>query len=159
MWDVVAIWQRGMGISIAWWMVLTRVCCAHWNLVEEECCGGGGLFFLVWPSSTSFVLGTLNTKGYDTILDNSVLLTVWQQFGTGPFLFQHDSEPVHKAKAMTEWLEEMRVVNFTVTPQSLDLNPTICGMNWCADCDPDLIDQKQPKSCSLHYRRNGEKYL
>ena len=32
------------------------------------------------------------------ILNDSVLPTLWQQFGEGPFLFQHDNAPVHKAR-------------------------------------------------------------
>ncbi|KAK3547957.1 hypothetical protein QTP70_001309 [Hemibagrus guttatus] len=43
--------------------------------------------------------GTLNASAYQDILDN-FMLPLWEQFGDGPFLFQHDCAPVHKASIL-----------------------------------------------------------
>jgi len=48
---------------------------------------------------------------------------LWEQFGYGPFLFQHDCAPAHKAKSIKIWISEFGVGELDWPAQSPDLNP------------------------------------
>uniref|UniRef100_A0A8C5QSV3 Transposase Tc1-like domain-containing protein n=1 Tax=Leptobrachium leishanense TaxID=445787 RepID=A0A8C5QSV3_9ANUR len=84
---------------------------------------GVGLFFRSWAWPLVPVKGTLNASAYQDILDNSRLPTLWEQFGAGPFLFQHDCAPVHKARSIKKWMTESGVDELVWPAQSPDLNP------------------------------------
>ncbi len=47
--------------------------------------------------------------GSDVVLDNAILSYLWDNFGKGPFIFQHDCVPVHKARSIKTWLDEFGV--------------------------------------------------
>ena len=81
------------------------------------------LFFRSWAWPLSSVKGTLNASAYQEMLDNSMPPTLWAQFGDGPFLFQHDCAPVHKARSIKTWLRESGVDELDWPALSPDLNP------------------------------------
>ena len=47
---------------------------------------------------------------------------MWQQFGEGPFLFQHDNAPLHNARSIQKWFIKSGVEELDLPAQSPDLN-------------------------------------
>lgn len=65
--------------------------------------------------------GPVNSRVYKDIIDNCELPASWLQFLEGPFLFQYDFVPVHRA-SMKTWFEKFGVV-YLKSP-GLNLNNT-----------------------------------
>ena len=97
------------------WRSVTLAASVLWssgNAFSRVMNNGLGLFFMIRLGPLVPVKGNLNGTAYNDILDDSVLPTLWQQFGEGLFLFQHDNAPV---RAQSKQLD--------CPAQSPDLNP------------------------------------
>ncbi len=112
--------------SCFWWASLhladarrTLLAWLHnaWGIMVWGCFSGVGLGpFLP-------VKGNYHVSEYENILDNAILVRLWQHFGEGSFLFQHDYVPVHKSSSIKTWLDEFGVEEPDWPTQSPDLNP------------------------------------
>ena len=66
--------------------------------------------------------GNRNATAYNEIQVDTLVPTLWQQFGEGLFLFQHNNAPMHKARSIQKWFAEIGVEELDRPTQSPDLN-------------------------------------
>ncbi|GFV37067.1 hypothetical protein TNCV_2382141 [Trichonephila clavipes] len=55
------------------------------------------------------VSGTMKTKDYIEILQNTLLPNVRDLFGNQSWIFQDDNAPCHRAKVVQKWLKDHTV--------------------------------------------------
>lgn len=90
--------------------------------------GGGSI--MVWGCFSWYGLGQLvivhgymNALSYLDVLDNAACPSLWQFYGTGPYNFQHDNAPCHKARIVNAWFSDNNIGTLQWPAQSPDLNP------------------------------------
>jgi hypothetical protein len=92
--------------------------------------GGGSLMFwdcMTWKGhgyGCQICDGTMNKDDYIHILDTTFKNT-FEHYGyyPGNFIFQHDNDPKHTAKATKTYLAELGIDVLPWPAQSADLNP------------------------------------
>ena len=91
--------------------------------------GGGSV--MIWGCMTSSgpglmcrVEGTMNSEQYGKVLASELQGTI-EMYGLNrdQLIFQHDNAPCHKARVITQWLEQQCYTTLRWPAQSPDLNP------------------------------------
>ncbi len=100
--SLVDIWWASLGLVDARRTLPAWLHCANCKIWWRRDNGILCYFSGVGVGPLLQVKGNFNASAYQDILDNAVFPNLWEQFGEGLFLFQHDCAPVHKAKSI--WL-------------------------------------------------------
>ncbi|KAI4878901.1 hypothetical protein NFI96_021724 [Prochilodus magdalenae] len=74
------------------------------------------------PLESPITLLHLDESGFGGCQENGTGLTALCRFGDGPFLFQHDRTPVHRASSIETWRSESGVEELDWPAQSPDLH-------------------------------------
>ena len=82
-----------------------------------------GCFSASGVGSLERVQGIMKKEDYKKILDDNLKKDA-RKLGLGRrWLFQHDNDPKHKSKLVTEWLNKAKISVLEWPSQSPDLNP------------------------------------
>ena len=102
----------------------------------------------------------MRSTAYNDVRDDYMLPNLWQQFGEGPFLFQHDNAPMHKGRSIQKWFVEIGVEELDWPVQNPELNPSEhlwdeleCPLRASPNCPTSqmllwLNGRKSPQQCS-----------
>lgn len=92
--------------------------------------GGGSLMFwgcMTWRGlgyGCQIFEGTMKKEDYINILDTTLKESLeYYGYGQDDYIFQHDNDPKHKAKATQQYLDDQAIEVLPWPAQSADLNP------------------------------------
>lgn len=120
-------------------------------------CHDPGFFSWFGWDPLIFVFTLLNPDTYWVILGNSILPTLFQQFGIGLFRCQHNNTHVQKARSKSIWFADMENLPGQSRGQT-SVQSNIFWMNWSdGACQTYLVNYHV---ICLHYsRRHRNEFL
>uniref|UniRef100_A0A3Q2CFB6 Tc1-like transposase DDE domain-containing protein n=1 Tax=Cyprinodon variegatus TaxID=28743 RepID=A0A3Q2CFB6_CYPVA len=98
------------------------------NLLPTVKHGGGNVkvwacFSASGPGRLHIIQGTVNSQGYQQILDQNLLPSVRELKLGRKWIMQQDNDPKHSSKSTKEWLKRKKICTLDWPSQSPDLNP------------------------------------
>jgi|APFre7841882793_1041355.scaffolds.fasta_scaffold10376_2 transposase len=82
-----------------------------------------GCFSASGVGNLTTIKGIMDSSYYVDILEDNLIESMSDLFGTQPPIFQHDNDPKHKSAFTRRWLEERGIQVMWWPAQSPDLNP------------------------------------
>jgi transposase len=115
------------GQHYTWKRIEERVQPKHVKQVVKH----GGSSLMVWgcitydgPGYLTKIDSILDKELYKEILETELVYSLeWYDYETRKVIFQHDNDPKHKSKLVTEYLQDQAFTTMVWPAQSPDLNP------------------------------------